>query len=301
MPASNAVPHIPTTVAVASVASSAYGDQGVTVDSFAAASANSICFACKDNRINELVKEAGHFALNILSRNQSNVAFHFKQPVKNAPDEKKRFPFDQVPHTKDELTQAPIMSEAVSVFVCKLLSQEPQGDGKSQLWIGEIIRKEKLNDSEPMIFTKLKYSSVYDDVFIECFEDTTMFLRNFDHRNHIRMAWNYVKWEKCGEGYDAALRVSDGIRKLSVTVNCKGVQKFHATITAFFTHMTRLGVSKQEPEDDFEDFLGKNPELSDPGFLAKYYSKAVLGNPEARKEIFKADVCDLPTLPAIHA
>ena len=57
-------------VAVATVASSEFGDQGVTVDSYTTLSKTQICFTCNDPKVNEVAKEAGHFAFHILSSKQ---------------------------------------------------------------------------------------------------------------------------------------------------------------------------------------------------------------------------------------
>ena len=133
---------------------------------------------------------------------------------------------------------------------------------------------------------------VWSDVdFLRAFEDLSFPVEQFHHREHIRVAWLYLK---SLDATRAAERMSAGIRRFA---NHHGAtQKYHHTLTLFWMRLVAVALVETPDGLAFEEFLAAYPELRDKGLIAKYYSQELLQTPAAREGWVDPDLQPLPEL-----
>jgi hypothetical protein len=135
-------------------------------------------------------------------------------------------------------------------------------------------------------------ASVRDDEnFLRAFEDLSFPGVQFHHREHLRVAWLYLK---SSDASRAAERMSAGIRRFA---NHHGAtQKYHHTLTLFWMRLVAVALVETPPDSTFEEFLTANPELGDKNLFAKYFSETLLQTPAARESWVEPDLQPLPDL-----
>jgi len=125
-----------------------------------------------------------------------------------------------------------------------------------------------------------------DRQFVEAFETCTLPKEQFHHRDHLRLAWIYLK----SHGSAAArVRIVESIRRYAAHLGVS--EKYHETITIAW-----MRIVEQAADDlpSFEDVLAVMPELRDKDTLQTYYSPAVLQSEEARTRFVEPDLKPLP-------
>jgi hypothetical protein len=111
---------------------------------------------------------------------------------------------------------------------------------------------------------------------VEQFEAGTVDPATFGHREHLFVAWSYLK-ELSLE--DALARYVKYLRALTIKLGAP--QKFHATIT--WTFMILLHEAMQGARElSFESLLARHPELLEKGTLLRLYTQEQLDSAEAR-------------------
>jgi len=130
-----------------------------------------------------------------------------------------------------------------------------------------------------------------DEEFLRAFEDLSLPADLFHHREHIRVAWWYLK---ASDATRAAERMSEGIRRFA---NHHGAtQKYHHTLTLAWMRLVAAALVETPEGYTFEQFLATHAELKDTKLLAKYYSKEVLQTAAAREGWVEPDHQPLPEL-----
>ena len=130
-----------------------------------------------------------------------------------------------------------------------------------------------------------------DEDFLRAFEDLTFPVKLFHHREHIRVAWLYLK---SSDATRAAERMSTGIRRFA---NHHGAtQKYHHTLTLFWMRLVAVAMVETEEGSTFEEFFAGNPELGDKKLIAGYYSRDLLESAGAREGWVAPDLQPLPSL-----
>jgi len=130
-----------------------------------------------------------------------------------------------------------------------------------------------------------------DEEFLRAFEDLSFPADLFHHREHIRVAWLYLK---SSDATRAAERMSEGIRRFA---NHHGAtQKYHHTLTLAWMRLVGAALVETPEGCAFEQFLAAHPELKDTKLLDKFYSKEVLQTPAARESWVEPDLQPLPEL-----
>src|SRR6202521_6125210 len=110
-----------------------------------------------------------------------------------------------------------------------------------------------------------------DQDFLRAFEDLSFPADRFHHREHIHVAWLYLK---SADATRAAERMSEGIRRFA---NHHGAtQKYHHTLTLAWMRLAAAALVETPEGYTFERFLTAPPQLKDANPPAKYYSKALL-------------------------
>src|SRR4030081_3960698 len=130
-----------------------------------------------------------------------------------------------------------------------------------------------------------------DQDFLRAFEDLSFPADLFHHREHIRVAWLYLK---SNDASRAAERMSEGIRRFA---NHHGAtQKYHHTLTLAWMRLVAAALVETPEGYTFEQFITAHPQLQDTSFLDKYYSKEVLQSVAAREAWVDPALQPLPDL-----
>jgi hypothetical protein len=142
---------------------------------------------------------------------------------------------------------------------------------------------------EPKIHSNA--SAWSDEDFLREFEDLSFPAELFHHREHIRVAWLYLKSSDATRG---AEKMSEGIRRFA---NHHGAtQKYHHTLTLAWMRLVAAALVKTPEGYSFEQFISAHPELKDTKLLDKYYSKELLQGAAAREGWVEPDLQPLPEL-----
>lgn len=125
----------------------------------------------------------------------------------------------------------------------------------------------------------------------EQFESTSIDPEEFDHRAHLRLAWEYLR--ELG-AIPALERFSTGLKCLTRRLGIEG--KYHETITGFL--LLTMAERMQSARDfgletgDFDAFARSNADLVDDAraLLLEHYSAERLDSPLARRQFLLPDL-----------
>ena len=130
-----------------------------------------------------------------------------------------------------------------------------------------------------------------DEDFLRAFEDLSFPAGQFHHREHIRVAWLYLK---SSDATRATERMSAGIRRFA---NHHGAtQKYHHTLTLAWMRLVAAALVETPERCDFTKFLAEHSELGGKDLLEKYYSPELLQTNAARESWVEPDLQPLPNL-----
>ncbi|HEY0160352.1 MAG TPA: hypothetical protein VGF28_23905 [Thermoanaerobaculia bacterium] len=118
-----------------------------------------------------------------------------------------------------------------------------------------------------------------DREFVARFEDCTLPSRLFDHRNHVRLAWLYLKEEPL---LSALARFRASLQRYAGSLGASG--KYHETITFAFLFLIHERLQRDAEGETFDGFAARNPDLFDQ-ILLRYYREETLSSQLAR-EVF---------------
>ncbi len=113
--------------------------------------------------------------------------------------------------------------------------------------------------------------------FVQRFEDATLPSDAFHHRDHVRLAWLYLRRYPALE---ALTRFAEGLKRFAAAHGHPGL--YHETITWAFLFLIR---ERMAGEETWDDFAAKNPDLLTwkPSVLDRYYEKETLFSDRARR------------------
>jgi len=127
-----------------------------------------------------------------------------------------------------------------------------------------------------------------DSEFVCAVERCEFPKESFHHRDHIRLAWIYLR--QCDRG-EAERRMADTIRRFAAH---HGVtDKYHETITLAWMRLVAHALA-QAPDATLQDLVGRVPSLLDKSAIAEYYSDAVLQSDAAKSAWAEPDKRPLP-------
>jgi hypothetical protein len=118
-----------------------------------------------------------------------------------------------------------------------------------------------------------------DEEFIESFESCRLPPECFNHPDHVRLAWLYLKRY---DTLEALSRVSEGIKRFA-SFNGKAA-RYHETITWAYFFLIRERVARMGSEQSWEGFIAANADLFDwkDSVLKLHYSEETLRSDFAR-------------------
>jgi hypothetical protein len=119
-----------------------------------------------------------------------------------------------------------------------------------------------------------------DDDFIARFEDCTLPNAEFHHRDHVRLAWLYLRREPV---LGALTRFTEGLKRFAHANGHDGL--YHETITWAYLFLVHQRIATGPADESFESFTARNPDLLTwrPSILAGYYRDETLASELARK------------------
>jgi len=127
-----------------------------------------------------------------------------------------------------------------------------------------------------------------DDAFLDAFTSGALRDHGFGHRDHLRMAWLYVR----RYGQDEALRRADaGLRALAASHGHP--ERYSATRTAVWVALVAHHL-EEAPGLGFEAFLARFPRLLDGRLLDAHYSPELLASAGSRARWVGPDRLPLP-------
>jgi hypothetical protein len=124
--------------------------------------------------------------------------------------------------------------------------------------------------------------------FLRAFERCEISNESFHHKDHIRLAWTYLKL--CGP-VEAPARMSAAIRNFAA--HHGATAKYHETVTVAWMHL----VAQASHCAAFEEVIAEFPQFFDKAYLAEFYSKETLQSESARMSFVAPDKKPLPSPP----
>ena len=132
-----------------------------------------------------------------------------------------------------------------------------------------------------------------DRRFLAAFEACAFAPGDFNHREHVRLAYACL----CEEGgADAAhARVRAGLHAF-IRHNGVPESKYHETMTQAWVLAVDYFMRKAAPAsfDSFDDFIAADSRLLEPSIMLTHYSKERLFSDEARGAFVEPDVQKIP-------
>lgn len=112
---------------------------------------------------------------------------------------------------------------------------------------------------------------------LEQMRTNTLHACDFGHADHIGVAYQALEEE---DFFDALALFARGIR--GAAARAGAAEKFNATVTLAFMSL----IAERRAAGSYAgaaDFIARNPDLSAPGLLERWYSPALLGSGMARR------------------
>ena len=122
-----------------------------------------------------------------------------------------------------------------------------------------------------------------DHAFLLAFEH--QHLPQFTHRDHIRMAWLYLRAYGWDEG---VIHIRSGIQHFAAAHGA--TTKYHETITVFWLELTASELKKLSGESLVEQCNAVLESLNDASLALQYYSADLLFSEKARASFVEPDL-----------
>lgn len=121
-----------------------------------------------------------------------------------------------------------------------------------------------------------------DNELARKFENCTLSGKDFNHRNHVRLAWIYLHESK---PLDALERFSENLKKFAASLGKANL--YHETMTFAYFFLIHERIRRSEEPQTWEEFARLNSDLltRQNGILSKYYQAETLASDFAR-EVF---------------
>lgn len=132
-----------------------------------------------------------------------------------------------------------------------------------------------------------------DAEFLRLFEARRWPLERWHHRDHIRLAYLYLR----GMPFDdAADRIRAGIKAHNEAHGIPDLPTagYHETMTIAWLRLVRLVLDEYGPEESGEAFCEAHPELMQKKTLRLFYSKDRFMSAEAKRQFLEPDLAPLP-------
>jgi hypothetical protein len=123
-----------------------------------------------------------------------------------------------------------------------------------------------------------------DQVFMARFVEGTLDTHHFRHRDHVRMAWLYVRRWPFAE---AVARFNADLQRFAIAKGAPNL--YHATIT--WAYLLLVQERAQDGPEQWDAFADAHPDLLawKPSILDRYYHETTLWSERARRTVLMPD------------
>jgi hypothetical protein len=128
-----------------------------------------------------------------------------------------------------------------------------------------------------------------DEDFLAAFEAGRIGKGDFHHRDHVRLAFLYLRGHGPAEG---AQRMREGIRSFAAANGVPGL--YHETLTTFWVRAVQAARRADPAAPDFETFARRHPELLDKDLVRRHYREGTIESERARMQWIEPDRVPLP-------
>lgn len=129
-----------------------------------------------------------------------------------------------------------------------------------------------------------------DQEFLHAFE--TGHLDSFHHRDHLRMAWLYLRLY----GWDTGvIKIRAGVQHFATAHGA--ASKYHETITVFWAHLLQYAIALEPEIADFDQFIERYRHLLEVDLIRRHYNPALLSSPAAHQTWTEPDLLPMPVTP----
>lgn len=137
-----------------------------------------------------------------------------------------------------------------------------------------------------MLHAERPEEGLADEDLLRRFEDATLPAASFHHREHVRVAWLYLRQE---EPVAALSRFSEGLKRFAAAKGATGL--YHETITWAYLLLIRERMEREGAGATWGEFAERNPDLLrwKPSILDRYYRPETLGSELARRAFVMPD------------
>ena len=132
-----------------------------------------------------------------------------------------------------------------------------------------------------------------DATFLRQFEDCTLPQAQFHHREHLKVAYIYLRRHGLA---DALKKVRAGINAINMAHRVPDApdRGYHETITQAWVRLVDMTLREYGPAETADSFLDQHPQLLEKKALRLFYSKELLMSPKAKAEFMESDLTRLP-------
>lgn len=132
-----------------------------------------------------------------------------------------------------------------------------------------------------------------DHGFLVGFESAAIPKKEWHHREHIRMAFLYLRDLPFEEGLE---RIRSGIRALNRANGVADTESsgYHETVTVAWAHIIAAAIEAHGPSESFDAFARENSHLLSKSLLRLYYTKERVLTSLARSSFVEPDLAPFP-------
>jgi hypothetical protein len=125
-----------------------------------------------------------------------------------------------------------------------------------------------------------------DESLVRLFERTEVPPDGFHHRDHVRVAWWYLRQHPLP---DALARFGANLRRFALAQGKPDL--FHETITTAYLLLINERLDAEHRGLAWEEFAARNGDLMTwkPSILARYYREETLASPKAKRTFVMPD------------
>jgi hypothetical protein len=117
-----------------------------------------------------------------------------------------------------------------------------------------------------------------DETLRRSFEDLTLSPADFSHREHVHMAWIYLREHPLVE----VLRIfPENLKRFAASIGKPGL--YHETITWAYLMLIAERLERDGRGEAWDAFASRNEDLLSSSLLARYYPAEVLTSDLARR------------------
>jgi len=135
-----------------------------------------------------------------------------------------------------------------------------------------------------------------DETFLSRFEAGTFPLAQWHHREHIKVAYLYLR----SHPFEIAVQLMRaGIRGLNAAhgVPDEPTRGYHETMTQAWMRLVQLTLCEYGPAGSADEFFDLNPQLAEKKVLRFFYSRDRMMSAEAKAGFVEPDLAPLPKSP----